>query len=113
MPASNAPDEELRAVVAYLRTLSPSTNEAASGNVANGERIFSSSCASCHRVNGRGGALGPDLSRVGASRSRQLLAREIRDSSAAIAPGYQPVTLVKTDGTRIRGARKNEDAYSI
>jgi len=30
-----------------------------------------------------------------------------------IAPGYQPVTLVKTDGTRIRGEKKNEDAYSI
>ena len=113
MPASNAPDVELRAIVAYLHTLSPSTNEPASGNVANGERIFSSSCASCHRVNGRGGALGPDLSRIGASRSRALLTREVRDASAVIAPGYQPVTLVKTDGQRIRGARKNEDAYSI
>jgi len=113
MPASNAPDAELRAVVAYLRTLSPSTSDAVIGNVANGERIFSSSCASCHRVNGRGGALGPDLSRIGAARPRALLTREIRDASAVITPGYQPVTLVKTDGQRIRGARKNEDAYSI
>src|SRR4029077_9219461 len=27
--------------------------------------------------------------------------------------GYQPVTLVTRDGMRVRGARKNEDAYSI
>src|SRR5258708_39732311 len=47
MPASSAPDDELRAVVAYLRTLSPSTNEAAAGNITNGERIFASSCSSC------------------------------------------------------------------
>jgi len=113
MPSSNAPEAELRAIVAYLHTLSPSPNEPASGNVANGERIFSSSCSGCHRVNGRGGALGPDLSRIGASRSRALLTREIRDASAVITPGYLPVTLVKQDGQRIRGARKNEDAYSI
>ena len=113
MPASNAPDAELRAVVAYLRTLSPSPSEAASGNIANGERLFNSSCGSCHRVNGRGGALGPDLSRVGSSRSRALLAREIRDASASIVPGYSAVTLVTKDGQRIRGARKGEDAYSI
>ena len=42
-----------------------------------------------------------------------LLTREIRDASAVITPGYQPVTLVTKDGQRIRGARKNEDAYSI
>ncbi len=64
-------------------------------------------------MNGQGGALGPDLSRIGASRSRDLLTREIRDASAAITPGYQPVTIVTKDGQRVRGARKNEDAYSI
>jgi alcohol dehydrogenase (cytochrome c) len=113
MPASNAPDAEVRAIVSYLHTLSPSPTDAATGDVANGERIFTSSCTSCHRVNGSGGALGPDLSRIGASRSRQLLAREIRDASAVITPGFQPVTLVTKDGTRIRGVKKNEDAYSI
>src|SRR5712691_1157018 len=46
MPASNAADAEIRAIVAYLHTLSPSTNEAALGDLGNGERLFSSSCAS-------------------------------------------------------------------
>jgi len=113
MPATNAPDEEIRAIVAFLRTFVAAPTAAVRGDVANGERVFSSSCSSCHRVNGRGGALGPDLSRIGASRSRELLARDIRDAGAAISPGYQPVTLVTKDGQRVRGARKNEDAYSI
>src|SRR5207247_10186183 len=120
MPASNAPDAEIRAIVAYLRTLSPTPNDApvgptgsGQGNAANGERLFNQSCASCHRVTGRGGVLGPDLSRVGLSRSRALLTRDIRDASAIIAPGYQAVTLVLGSGQRIRGARKNEDAFSI
>jgi len=121
MPASNAPDEELRAIVAYLHTLNPTplaggsgpSTGSGQGNAAGGEGQFTASCAGCHRVNGRGGALGPDLSRIGASRSPALLTREIRDASATITPGYQPVTLVTKDGQRIRGARKAEDAYSI
>ena len=113
MPASNAPDAEIRAIVAYLHSLSPTPNDAPSGNAANGERVFTQSCATCHRVNGRGGVLGPDLSRVGISRSRALLTRDIRDASAVIAPGYQAVTLVLSSGQRVRGARKNEDAFSI
>jgi alcohol dehydrogenase (cytochrome c) len=113
MPASNAPDQELRAIVAYLHTLNSREDDVVAGNQENGERIFRASCASCHRVNGRGGVLGPDLSRVGATRTSEMLRRDIRDASAVVAPGYQAVTLVTADGTRIRGARKNEDAYSI
>ena len=115
MPASTAPDSELRALVAYLHSIGtrPFDDDLVSADRSNGQRIFASSCLSCHRVNGRGGALGPDLSRVGAARSSALLTRDIRDASAVIAPGYQPVTLVKADGTQVRGVRKNEDAYSI
>jgi alcohol dehydrogenase (cytochrome c) len=113
MPSSNAPDEEIRAIVAYLRTFVTAPTGVVRADTSHGERVFSASCSSCHRVDGRGGALGPDLSRIGASRSRELLTREIRDASAAITPGYQPVTLVLKDGQRVRGARKNEDAYSI
>jgi alcohol dehydrogenase (cytochrome c) len=113
MPASSAPEQELRAIVAYLRTLSLDGDEVIVGNPTNGERIFRTSCSSCHRFSGRGSVIGPDLSRVGTRRSAELLRRDIRDASAIIAPAYQAVTLVLQDGTRIRGTRKNEDAYSI
>jgi PQQ-dependent dehydrogenase (methanol/ethanol family) len=113
MPASNAPDDEIRSIVAYLRTFVAAPAAVVRGDVANGGRIFSTSCARCHRADGRGGALGPDLSRIGASRSRELLVRDIRDAGAAISPGYQSVTLVTENGTPIRGVRKNEDAFSI
>jgi PQQ-dependent dehydrogenase (methanol/ethanol family) len=113
MPASNAPDDEIRAIVAYLRTFVAAPASVTRGDLANGQRIFAASCARCHRANGPGGTLGPDLSRVGASRSREMLVRDIREASATIAPGYQPVTLVLLDGQRVRGTRKNEDAFSI
>jgi putative heme-binding domain-containing protein len=114
MPSSRAPDEEIWSILAYLRTLSTSTPPVPStGDAASGERIFWSQCGGCHRVGERGGYLGPDLSRVGSSRSREALVRDIRDASASLVPGYRPVTIVTADGRRIRGVKKSEDAYSI
>jgi len=114
MPASTAPDDEIRATMAYLRTLStPIPVDSSTGDAINGERIFWRSCGSCHQINGRGGRLGPDLSRVGSSRPRAALTRDIRDPSATIVPGYQAVTIVTAAGQRVRGVRKGEDAFSI
>ena len=104
------------ALVGYLRSLNGAgtgTIDAATGNTQNGERIFWSVCGSCHTVNGRGGPLGPDLSRIAQSQSREALARAIADPNASIAAEYQSVTIVTRDGQRIRGVRKSEDAFSI
>jgi putative heme-binding domain-containing protein len=114
MPPSQAPDDEIRAIVAYLRSLStPGSAANSAGNATNGERIFWSTCGSCHQVTGRGGHLGPDLSRIASSQSREALAKSIRDPSATIATGYEPFVLTTRNGQQIRGARKGEDAFSI
>jgi putative heme-binding domain-containing protein len=114
MPSSSAPDDELWALVGYLRSVNgEGTIEAVAGNTENGERIFWSAYGSCHTVNGRGGPLGPDLSRIAQGQARESLTRAIRDPSASIRDGYQPVTIVTRDGQRIHGARKGEDAFSI
>jgi putative heme-binding domain-containing protein len=75
--------------------------------------VFASQCASCHRVAGRGGRIGPDLTRIGVARSRAALVREIRTPSEWVPPAYETVTLVTKDGQRLRGAKKNEDVFSI
>ena len=114
MRSSSAPDNEIWAVVAYVKslsTVSPFEND--TGDSERGQEVFSSTCARCHRVNGRGGRLGPDLSRIAQVRSRDMLMRAIRDPSASVAAGYRAVTLVTQDGQRIRGATKSEDAFSI
>lgn len=114
MPPSRLPDDEVWATLAYLRTLATAAPPPpATGDAANGERVFQASCARCHRVNGHGGYLGPDLSRIGSSRPRDVLARKIRNAGASIVPGYKPVTLVTTDARRIRGVVKGDDAFSI
>ena len=71
MPSSQASDDELLLTIAYLRNLEHRRRpNAVTGNVENGARIFAAQCASCHRVGGRGGRLGPDLTRIGIARSR-------------------------------------------
>jgi len=106
-------DKDIWQTLAYVRTLSAVPAAPATGDAVNGDRIFRASCGSCHRVNGRGGQLGPDLSRIGAARPRAGLAGKIRGTSPLIRPGFEPVTLVTREGERIRGIRKNEDEFSI
>lgn len=117
MPKRNErdePDDELLMIIAYLRDLSSvAPAEAVVGNVENGKRLFAAQCASCHRVAGQGGRLGPDLTRIGAARSRAALVREIRTPSEWTAPGFESVTLVFKDGRRVRGTKKNEDTFSV
>jgi putative heme-binding domain-containing protein len=115
MPASNRPDHELLQIIAYLRNMggAPAADTAPSGDVANGQAVFSKNCVACHQVAGKGGRIGPDLSRIGIARSRAALVREIRTPQEWIAPSYETVTIVTKDGQKIRGVKKNEDAFSI
>ena len=114
MPSSDAPDPELWAMVAWLKSVSTvSPFESEVGDAERGQEIFSGTCTRCHRVDGQGGSLGPDLSRIARIRSREILARSIRDPGASVARGYRLVTLVTQDGERIRGLTKGEDAFSI
>ena len=46
-----------------------------------GEALFRERCRECHMVNGEGGAVGPDLSIVGANRSRAFLEQAIWNPS--------------------------------
>ena len=116
MPGINMNEDEVWALISYLRTVVVTANNAnARGNAQAGEVIYSGKggCASCHMVNGRGGRLGPDLSRIGVARSRMALAREIRSASEYFPQGYEPVTVAMRDGRQIKGIRKNEDSFSI
>jgi putative heme-binding domain-containing protein len=114
MPPSSMLDAQIFQILAYLRNSGAVVSaDRVTGNVEHGQQLFSSQCTSCHRVAGKGGRIGPDLTRVGSARSRAALIREIRSPSEVIPPQYDTVTLVTKDGQRIRGTKKNEDTFSI
>ena len=84
------------------------------GNVENGERLFA---PAVRVVSPRGGTRrtarpGPDPHRRRSVRSAALM-REIRTPSEWIPPTFETVTIVTKDGQRIRGAKKNEDVFTI
>ena len=107
-------DHEVWQILAYLRTLAaPAPADPPRGNAENGEKIFRASCAGCHRVNGVGGRLGPDLSRIGSARSRDAIVGRIRRGAEDFRPGYEPVTLTPPAGQPIQGVKKNEDLFSV
>jgi mono/diheme cytochrome c family protein len=46
-------------------------------------------CDACHMINGQGGDVGPDLSKVGASRDRAYLRRALLNPNADLAKGFE------------------------
>jgi putative membrane-bound dehydrogenase-like protein len=72
-----------------------------------GERIFfhpnGPRCYQCHTVNGRGGRIGPDLSRVGAALSREKLLDSILNPSKEVAPQFTTWNCVTTAGVVYTG----------
>jgi cytochrome c oxidase cbb3-type subunit III len=116
-PNPNMSEDEIWMVIAYLRTLSAGGAAPERGDATRGEQLFQTknkgNCLQCHMVDGKGGRLGPNLSRIGAARSVAALEREIRRPAEVIPVGYETVTVVTNDGRKFRGVRKNEDTFSV
>lgn len=117
MPAFIAPrtsDREVWQILAYLKTLAtPAIADPPRGNAENGAKVFRALCTACHRVNTTGGRLGPDLSRIGTARTRDVLVARIRRGSEDFRAGFEPVTIMTADGKPIAGVKKNEDLFSV
>ncbi|MEP6783729.1 MAG: c-type cytochrome [Acidobacteriota bacterium] len=112
--AARASDREIWQMLAYLKTLAtPAAAELPRGNADNGAKVFRTLCVACHTVNSNGGRLGPDLSRIGSARSREVLLARIRRGSEDFRAGYAPVAITTADGTAIQGVKKNEDLFSV
>mgnify|MGYP006429160799 FL=1 len=86
----------------------------AKGDPKRGYEIFNdpegvANCAKCHLVNGVGGFVGPELSFVGTSRTREFLLESILDPSVVISSGYKTMMILTKERKFITGIKKNED----
>jgi putative heme-binding domain-containing protein len=72
------------------------------GNAERGRELFFKSaglqCINCHRVNGTGGTLGPDLSQVAKKSTRGQILESLLEPSKSIEPAYVAYLLETTDG---------------
>jgi putative membrane-bound dehydrogenase-like protein len=86
------------------------------GDAAAGERVFfhvrGPRCYTCHRVDGRGGVIGPDLSTIGGALSREKLIESILAPSKEIAPRYVSWFIATRDGKTRTGVIVEEGPNS-
>jgi putative heme-binding domain-containing protein len=110
------PDEQIRELVQYIRSLSaPAYETPLPGDPQAGAALFygKANCTQCHAIAGRGGLLGPDLSSIGLQRSAKRLREAVLNPSIRLAEGFQPATVTTSDGRTLRGLAKNRTNYSL
>ena len=106
----------LKAKLAALKPANSPTDEYADalygGNRMTGRDLFNynstAQCVRCHAVGGEGGIVGPDLSRIASSLTREQLLESLINPSARIAPGYGSVSLKLKDGQEVVGTVMKE-----
>ncbi len=115
MPATSISEDEADAVVAFLRTFSQHDMEPITGDAAEGRSLFfgSAGCAACHFFGGRGGRLGPDLSKIRDEKSVSELRQAITEPSESQRPNFETVEVEFPDGRILAGSKRNEDTFSI
>jgi putative membrane-bound dehydrogenase-like protein len=86
------------------------------GDAVAGERVFfhpnGPGCYKCHKIDGRGAGIGPDLSRIASSMSREKIIESILEPSKEIAPAFTTWRILTRDGKERTGMIVGEDAFS-
>jgi putative heme-binding domain-containing protein len=99
---------------AYIRSLGRRPAEPVPGDVTRGAVVYEGKgCQTCHVIDGRGNALGPELTTIGALRGPAHLRESIVKPEAAHPTGYLVVRAVPRAGAEVRGIRVDEDAFWI
>jgi putative heme-binding domain-containing protein len=87
------------------------------GDIAKGKTLFEDrtgvACIQCHRVQGQGAEIGPDLSGAGAQFDRRTLAESILWPNRAVREGYTLTRFELSDGDEVLGMIRAETTDSI
>jgi len=116
MPANNVSEAQAAKIVAYLRSLAESRRSVgATGDVTRGKSIYDGkgACGTCHRVNGDGSRVGPDLSRIGQVRRTIELEQSLVDPAAEVLPANRSYRVTLKDGTTVTGRLLNHDTFTV
>jgi putative heme-binding domain-containing protein len=116
MPASDMPVAQAEQVVAYLRSVAATKRSVSvGGNPERGKTLFDGkgACMTCHRVNGTGSRLGPDLSTIGQLRQTVELETSVVDPGKEILYMNRTYRVVTKDGATVTGRLLNLDSFTV
>ncbi len=75
-------------------------------------KVFEKTCSKCHRINGKGHEVGPDLSDV-RNRSKLALLYDILDPNSKVEPRFTAYTIATVDGKVFNGLIVSETAEAV
>jgi len=102
--------DKAKLMAKYKAELTPTTLKKA--NLANGRALYVKSCATCHRLFGEGGDIGPDL--TGSQRTNlDYILENVLDPSAIVPKEYQVTVVVTTAGRTLSGIVKKESEQAL
>ena len=113
--------QELSSLIGFLSQL-PSIPERyqavlEGGSIERGRALFENhtgiQCVRCHMVDGKGGKVGPDLSKIGGKFPREYLLESLLAPELKIAEGFEGVLLSTTDGRVLTGTLEQEDDQEL
>ena len=126
MPPSSFTDNQAGSIVAYLRSRAPASASPfpfgrggaatiARGDAMRGKSVYDAKgqCATCHRVDGRGPRVAPDLTEIGTIRPATELREKLVDPNTNIRPGNRYVEAVTKRGDKIAGRLLNQDTFTV
>jgi len=116
MPASDMSVAQAEQIVAYLRSVAATKRSTSgAGNLDRGKALFDGkgACAACHRVNGIGSRVGPDLSNVGQLRRAIELETSVIDPGKDIFYTNRTYRVVTKDGQTVTGRLLNLDSFAV
>jgi putative heme-binding domain-containing protein len=87
------------------------------GNAQKGKELYLNTkllaCASCHRMEGVGGATGPDLTRLWDTMTVEKILEAIVDPSKEIKEGFQTYRVATSDSKVYTGLKVKDDAKEV
>ncbi|MGI8601731.1 MAG: PVC-type heme-binding CxxCH protein [Verrucomicrobiales bacterium] len=86
------------------------------GDANRGSLVFQSAkavCNTCHQIGYKGGLIGPDLTKIGAVRTKRDLLEGVIFPSASFVRSYEPVQITKNDGQSIYGIVRGQSPDEV
>ena len=81
-------------------------------SASEGRKVFDRICAKCHKLDGRGYEVGPDISDV-RNRSREALLFDILDPNQKLEPRFSDYVVLTVDGRVFNGLMVSESAEAV
>jgi cytochrome c oxidase cbb3-type subunit III len=113
-PFRSLPMPEVKAVVAYLRTLQgTAATPKLPGSPERGKTLFfgAAGCSACHMVSGEGGFIASDLSQFGGTHSAEQIRNAITNPS--VDRQSRTALVITRIGEKFSGRIRNEDNFSL